>query len=138
MRFRLGDLTADIDDAANSFKGSFRDIIVDHCSMSWSVDETGTFYDIQQFTLQWNILSESLFHSVDPKGNHGYAGIWGGQATTFHHNLLADHSSRNPRFSGSRYLGNTITGTVDMRNNVIYKWGNINFAAMRRRGHAKT
>jgi len=126
MRFRLGDIDADIDDACNSFKGSFHDIIIDHCSMSWSVDETGSFYDIQQFTLQWNILSESLYHSVDPKGNHGYAGIWGGQGTTFHHNLLASHSSRNPRFSGSRYLGNTVTGTVDMRNNVIYNWGDIN------------
>jgi pectinesterase len=126
MRFRLGDTQADIDDACNSFKGSFHDIIIDHCSMSWSIDETGSFYDIQQFTLQWSILSESLFHSVDPKGNHGYAGIWGGQGATFHHNLLADHSSRNPRFSGSRYLGNTVTGTVDMRNNVIYNWGDIN------------
>ena len=126
MRFRLGDTQADIDDACNSFKGSFHDIIIDHCSMSWSIDETGSFYDVQQFTLQWSILSESLYHSVDPKGNHGYAGIWGGQGATFHHNLLADHSSRNPRFSGSRYLGNTITGTVDMRNNVIYNWGNIN------------
>ncbi len=128
VRFRLGDITADIDDACNSFKGSFHDIIVDHCSMSWSVDETGSFYDIQQFTLQWSILSESLFHSVDPKGNHGYAGIWGGQGTTYHHNLLAHHSSRNPRFSGSRYLGSTVTGTVDMRNNVIYNWGDINSA----------
>jgi pectinesterase len=126
MRFRLGDLTDDIDDACNAFKSSNHDIILDHCSMSWSVDETGTFYDVQQFTLQWSILSESLYHSVDPKGNHGYAGIWGGQGTTFHHNLLADHSSRNPRFSGSRYLGPTISGTVDMRNNVIYNWGNIN------------
>ncbi len=126
IRFRLGDLTQDVDDACNAFKTSNHDIIVDHCSMSWSVDETGSFYDVQQFTLQWNILSESLFHSIDPKGNHGYAGIWGGQGATFHHNLLAHHSSRNPRFSGSRYLGPTVTGTVDMRNNVIYNWGNIN------------
>ena len=128
IRFRLGDTNGVIDDALNSYSGNYHDIVVDHCSMSWSVDETGTFYDIQNFTLQWSILSESLYHSIDPKGNHGYAGIWGGQGTTFHHNLLADHSSRNPRFSGSRYLGDSLTGTVDMRNNVIYNWGNINSA----------
>ncbi len=128
MRFRLGDVNGVIDDALNSYSGNYHDIVVDHCSMSWSVDETGTFYDIQNFTLQWSILSESLYHSIDPKGNHGYAGIWGGQGTTFHHNLLADHSSRNPRFSGSRYLGDSVKGTVDMRNNVIYNWGNINSA----------
>jgi len=129
IRSRLGDVDSLVDDACHSnglsdTSTTYHNIIVDHCSFSWAVDENASFYNDVNFTLQWCIVSESLTHSFDPKGNHGYGGIWGGIGATFHHNLLADNSSRNPRFCGARYHYNTAASeVVDFRNNVIFNWG---------------
>ncbi len=115
MRFRPGDEKQKEQDA---FGGGGDHILVDHCSVSWGIDETLSINKASNVTVQWCLVSESLTKSLHKKGAHGYGGLWGGPGGSFHHNILAHHSSRNPRASG-----NPDSGLLDLRNNVIYNWG---------------
>ncbi len=130
MRFRMGDRLGKATGEQDALGGRYqRNIIVDHCSMSWSTDECVSFYANENFTLQWTILTESLRTSAHSKGSHGYGGIWGGKNASFHHNLLSCHDSRNPRFDHPLVYYPLVDtadfrGVVDYRNNVVYNWGN--------------
>jgi pectate lyase len=134
LRFRMGDRFqsqkgkvhgSGSDDAFSANRK--KNIIIDHCSMSWSTDEVFSVYGGDSTTLQWNLISEPLNYSYHFETgdtdfeHHGYGGIWGGQHLSAHHNLIAHCSSRNPRFNGAR-LG-AEEELVHFTNNVIYNWG---------------
>ena len=137
MRFRMGDKNQNKgmvdgsggDDAFGALGAN--NIIIDHCSVSWSDDEALTIYRGDNLSIQWCFITEPLNYSYHFETGdadyeqHGYGGIWGAKRGSFHHNLLADCRNRNPRFAGiSTYSPNTVgVENCDFRNNVIYNWG---------------
>ena len=137
LRFRRSQIK-DINDGADAaWDRKSKNVIIDHCSLSWSIDELGSFYDNQNFTLQWCCLAEALRNPGHSKGEHSYGGIWGGKSVSFHHNLIAHVQNRAPRFNGARYNWTGYDGysdtnnpveaeRVDFRNCVMYNWGTGN------------
>lgn len=124
MRFRLGNknVTKDGADGWDAFGGfDKQDWMIDHCSVSWSIDECLSVLGNKNTTVQWCLVAQSLVNSGHTKGAHGYGGNWGGSGASFHHNLLAHHGSRTPRL-GPRPT-TQLDERMDMRNNVIYNFG---------------
>lgn len=123
MRFRLGNKNVTVNgaDGWDGFGGFDQsDIIVDHCSVSWSIDECLSIYGNKNTTVQWCLVAQSLQDAGHSKGSHGYGGNWGGSGASFHHNLMAHHESRVPRL-GPRYT-TQLDERMDMRNNVFYNY----------------
>jgi pectate lyase len=121
MRFRRGNLVRR-DDALGGYPQ--RNIIIDHCSASWGLDENLSMYrwmrpvpgsdnriksPVEDMTIQWCISSEAL----DTYG-HAFGGTWGGKNCSFHHNLFACNTGRNPSIGWCDGL--------DYRNNTIFNW----------------
>jgi pectate lyase len=83
--------------------------IYDHISTNWSSDEVMSIYFNEHITIQYCMITEACSSS------HQFGGIWGDNYSTYHHNLFAHNTNRNPRIaSGSGYN--------DFRNNVVYNW----------------
>lgn len=119
LRFRVGDELGLSLSAVGT--ENYKRIIMDHCSMSWSVEENHTFYDNDSTTVQYCILSEGLYNSYNVKGTRSYASQWGGEYASYHHNLIAHCAMRSPRFNGSRSVGDA-NSMIDFRNNVLFNW----------------
>lgn len=121
MRFRLGNRHVDKHEGDGLGGMDQKRIVVDHCSVSWSVDECLSVYGSTNISVQWCIADQSMVNSGHSKGAHGYGGNWGGSGASYHHNLIAHHTSRTPRL-GPR-PGTQCDERMDLRNNVIYNWG---------------
>ena len=121
LRFRLGNRHVDRHEGDGLGGCDHKDVIIDHCSVSWSVDECLSIYGNRNSTVQWCIVGPSLVNAGHHKGPHGYGGNWGGSGASYHHNLVVHNTSRTPRL-GPRHSTQT-DERMDMRNNVIYNWG---------------
>ena len=121
LRIRRGQEKNINDGADATWQRNKTGIIFDHCSFSWSIDEVASFYDNNNFTMQWCTVAESLTNPGHSKGAHGYGGIWGGKLASFHHNFIGHLMNRGPRFNGARYGW---TGYTSNNNYSTYQWKN--------------
>lgn len=133
LRIRLGD---GYDQDAATATG--KNIVIDHCTFNWGVDETFTAKEIINSSIQYNIIADSLSvvnkngdNNTDPEllsgeseAKHGMGSIINGYETSYTHNLWANHGTRNPRFEGSFTSGGiTYQNKVEFSNNIIFNWG---------------
>ena len=100
--------------------------IIDHCSISWTIDEAFSSRGAHNITLQKTLISEPLNeagHSNYSAGaRHGFAASIGGDIGSFHHNLLAHSAGRNWSLAGGLDGDGYYAGKLDITNNVVYNW----------------
>ena len=100
--------------------------ILDHASISWTIDEAFSSRGGKNLTLQRTLISEALNvadHQNYPAGTgHGYAATIGGDIGSFHHNLLAHNEGRNWSLGGGLDGNGYYAGRLDIFNNVVYNW----------------
>ena len=105
---------------------SAKESIMDHCSISWSIDEGFSSREAGNITMQRTLISETLnqadHDSYGEGAQHGFAAVFGGDIGSFHHNLLANNSGRNPRLDGGMDGNGYYMGRLDIFNNVVYNW----------------
>jgi len=123
-RGNIGDYNFGLD--GMGMQGS-NNCIIDHCSISWTIDEAFSSRSAKDISLQRTLISEALNvagHPNYPEGTaHGYAGSIGGDVGSFHHNLLAHCEGRNWSLAGGLDGNAYYSGRLDIRNNVVYNWG---------------
>lgn len=117
---------------------SGENIVIDHCTFNWGVDECFTAKELINSSIQYNIIANSLamvnkngtlnsdveIASGESEAKHGMGSILNGYETSFTHNLYANNGTRNPRFEGSFNYNNVkYDNKLQFSNNVIYNWG---------------
>ncbi|EMS32074.1 Pectate lyase [Mariniradius saccharolyticus AK6] len=117
IRFRHGDLGDEIGDAFEARSGC-ENLMIDHCSFSWGLDETCSIYGVSNATIQNCIVSEGIndVSRFDKNFKHAYGGIIGGMNVSFYGNLMCHFMIRMPSIAKESSI-------LDIRNNVFYNWG---------------
>ncbi|MBE6332634.1 MAG: hypothetical protein E7070_10075 [Bacteroidales bacterium] len=144
VRFRAGDIPAQQSSGNESFSGldieNAAEVILDHCSVTWSMEECLTMFDNDTTTVQYCIIGEGLYHSYNVKttgddSGRAFAMQWGGDHSNMHHTLITNCNGRAPRFNGVREANAWLEGKDgkqyahdchidgDFANNVLYNWG---------------
>jgi hypothetical protein len=117
IRVRAGDVNCPgfQGDSFDVLRGT--NVVVDHVTASWSIDECLSPTWSTNVTIQWSVIGGCLDCSCHVKGCHGYGTLmrYGVGRLTLHHNLYAHNQSRNPRPGDNIHL--------DFVNNVVYNWG---------------
>jgi len=144
IRFRAGDIPAIEAGGNESFSGldieNATQVILDHCSVTWSMEECLTMFDNDTTNVQYCIIGEGLYHSYNVKttgddSGRAFAMQWGGDHSNMHHTLITNCNGRAPRFNGVREANAWQSGSNgkqyahdchidgDFANNVLYNWG---------------
>ena len=132
IRFRAGDIPTKNYPALDV--ENTRNVMSDHGSFTWSMEECLTLYDTDSTTVQWCIIGEGLYNSKHQKGARAYATQWGGEHGTMCYCLISNCLNRTPRFNGVRDEADLANGKRNhdaqvvnhFYNNVIFNWGKKN------------
>lgn len=123
MRFRRGN--TDVWYREDSFGGNpVGNIMIDHCSCEWGLDENISFYR-HMFNLgdkagsrKEPTVNVTIQNTISAKAldtyNHAFGSTIGGENASFMRNLWADNTGRNPSIGWG--------GVFNFVNNVIYNW----------------
>ena len=101
--------------------------ILDHASISWTIDEGFSSRGSRNVTLQHTMIAEALNiadHQNYPSGTgHGYAATVSGRIGSYHHNLLAHNEGRNWSIGDPIDGNGNWASQLDIFNNVVYNYG---------------
>lgn len=123
MRFRRGN--THVWYREDSFGGNpVGNIMIDHCSCEWGLDENISFYR-HMFSLgdkygkrKEPTVNVTIQNTISAKAldtyNHAFGSTIGGENASFMRNLWADNTGRNPSIGWG--------GVFNFVNNIVYNW----------------
>lgn len=123
MRFRRGN--THVWYREDSFGGNpVGNIMIDHCSCEWGLDENISFYrhmfDLHDGKPKRKVptVNVTIQNTISAKAldtwNHAFGSTIGGENSSFMRNLWADNTGRNPSIGWG--------GVFNFVNNIVYNW----------------